>query len=145
MFQRRQRRFGRNRSNDRRHQSRSNANDQSRSRPYLFSNGYGRNKFRPAQSAEKLIEKYKTLAKEALSSGDKTLYENYLQHADHFLRIMDDKNRNQNKNQISEKSTQPEKKLVGNENSHTDIEVKEHTDIEVKEHTDIEVKEKVEK
>ena len=37
---------------------------------------------------EKIIEKYKNLAKEALSSGDKILYENYLQHSDHFSRIL---------------------------------------------------------
>ena len=35
---------------------------------------------------EKIIEKYKNLAKEALSGGDKILYENYLQHAEHFIR-----------------------------------------------------------
>ena len=42
----------------------------------------------------KLFEKYNALAKEAISSGDKTLGENYLQHADHFVRIIEDKNRN---------------------------------------------------
>ena len=31
-----------------------------------------------------------------MSSGDKTLSENYLQHADHFMRVIEDKNRNQN-------------------------------------------------
>ena len=31
-----------------------------------------------------------------MSSGDKTLSENYLQHADHFMRIIEDKNKNQN-------------------------------------------------
>jgi len=35
----------------------------------------------------RLIEKYNTLAKEALSAGDRILAENYFQHADHFLRI----------------------------------------------------------
>ena len=37
-------------------------------------------------NAPKLIEKYNDLAREALSNGDKILSENYLQHADHFLR-----------------------------------------------------------
>ena len=37
---------------------------------------------------ERIIEKYKNLAKEALSSGDKILHENYLQHSDHFSRIL---------------------------------------------------------
>ena len=39
-------------------------------------------------NAPKLIEKYENLAREALSSGDKILSENYFQHADHFTRIL---------------------------------------------------------
>ncbi len=41
-------------------------------------------------NAPKLIEKYNNLAREALSSGDKILSENYFQHADHFTRIMNE-------------------------------------------------------
>tara|TARA_B100000941_G_C28423022_1_gene509862 strand:+ start:642 stop:1037 length:396 start_codon:yes stop_codon:yes gene_type:complete len=41
-------------------------------------------------NAPKLIEKYNNLAREALSSGDKILSENYFQHADHFTRILKD-------------------------------------------------------
>ncbi len=40
------------------------------------------------QNAAKLVEKYNNLAREALSSGDKILSENYLQHADHFQRLL---------------------------------------------------------
>ena len=39
-------------------------------------------------NAPKLIEKYNDLAREASSNGDKILSENYLQHADHFTRIL---------------------------------------------------------
>ena len=46
------------------------------------------------QNANKLIEKYSDLAREALSNGDKILSENYFQHADHFLRISNDKEKN---------------------------------------------------
>ena len=46
--------------------------------------------------AEKLLEKYNSLAKEALSNGDKILSESYFQHADHFLRIIEIKNSAQN-------------------------------------------------
>tara|TARA_Y100001936_G_C15734398_1_gene487706 strand:+ start:53 stop:520 length:468 start_codon:yes stop_codon:yes gene_type:complete len=42
-------------------------------------------------NAPKLIEKYNDLAREALSNGDKILSENYLQHADHFTRILNDR------------------------------------------------------
>ena len=39
-------------------------------------------------NASKLIEKYSNLAREALSTGDKILSENYFQHADHFTRVL---------------------------------------------------------
>ena len=42
-------------------------------------------------NAPKLIEKYNNLAREALSTGDKILSENYFQHADHFTRILREK------------------------------------------------------
>ena len=42
-------------------------------------------------NASKLIEKYNNLAREALSTGDKILSENYFQHADHFTRILNEK------------------------------------------------------
>ena len=41
-------------------------------------------------NAPKLFEKYSNLAREALSSGDKILSENYFQHADHFKRIINE-------------------------------------------------------
>ena len=42
-------------------------------------------------NAPKLIEKYNDLAREAASSGDKILSENYLQHADHFQRVLNER------------------------------------------------------
>ena len=42
-------------------------------------------------NASKLIEKYNNLAREALSTGDKILSENYFQHADHFTRVLSEK------------------------------------------------------
>ena len=50
--------------------------------------------FRGNQNASKLLEKYLHLGKEALSSGDKILSENYFQHADHFSRIIESKKEN---------------------------------------------------
>ncbi len=100
MFQRRQRRFRRH-SNNRNHGSRDNGGLQTRLRPDPFSKGPIRNNFRTPLSAEKLFDKYSSLAKEAMSSGDKILSENYLQHAEHFMRIIEDKNRNQNQSKVS--------------------------------------------
>ena len=42
-------------------------------------------------NAPMLIEKYNDLAREALSKGDKILSENYFQHADHFSRVLSEK------------------------------------------------------
>ena len=74
------------------------------------------------QNANKLIEKYSDLAREALSNGDKILSENYFQHADHFLRISNDKDKNFvkdtngiNKFSNNEESSQNEKILVPTE------------------------------
>ena len=47
------------------------------------------------QNASQLIEKYTDLAREALSNGDKILSENYFQHSDHFLRIINEKDNGQ--------------------------------------------------
>ncbi len=57
-------------------------------------------------NASKLIEKYNNLAREALSTGDKILSENYFQHADHFTRV------------LSERETQ--KKTIDNKSSNLD-------------------------
>ena len=111
MFQRNQRGF-RRRSNDRGRSSRENGYMQARSRSNSFSNNQTRYNFKPIQSAEKLLEKYNSLAKEAMSLGDKTLCENYLQHADHFMRIIEDKSksRDQSTVNVTNKSTVDDKR-----------------------------------
>ena len=53
---------------------------------------FSRNNF----NSPKLIQKYSDLAREALSSGDKILYENYMQHAEHFIRISENISQNGN-------------------------------------------------
>ena len=57
------------------------------------SNNFQRRSFsRNGLKVEKLLEKYNNLAKEALSNGDKVLSESYYQHADHFLRVIENRN-----------------------------------------------------
>ena len=88
-------------------------------------------------NAPKLIEKYNDLAREASSSGDKILSENYLQHADHFTRVLNEQenyrkqNFTEDKSIVAETIKEPEK-LIEKE------EKKEITEIKKK------VKEKVE-
>ena len=65
------------------------------------SNFIRKNAGRNNHNATKLIEKYSSLAREALSNGDKILSENYFQHAEHFIRILGEKENSNNKNQIS--------------------------------------------
>tara|TARA_Y100001958_G_C20787968_1_gene256680 strand:+ start:77 stop:481 length:405 start_codon:yes stop_codon:yes gene_type:complete len=85
-----------------------------------FKSNGDRNKFNPSftnndnfqrkipgrnnHNASKLIEKYNNLAREALSSGDKILSENYFQHADHFTRILSEQE-NFKKSKFSDNST----------------------------------------
>ena len=126
MYQNRPRRFRRH-SNGRSRPSRDNDDMKMRLRSDSFSNSQTRNHFRTPQSAEKLFEKYNTLAKEALTSGDKTLSENYFQHADHFVRIIENKNINQKQNsvQVDDKLVVSDKHLVENSNVNQDKTVEE--------------------
>ena len=55
-------------------------------------------------NAPKLIEKYNDLAREALSNGDKILSENYLQHADHFTRVINEREFFRRENSEEQKS-----------------------------------------
>ena len=78
-----------------------------------------RNPGRNNQNAAKLIEKYNNLAREALSTGDKILSENYLQHADHFSRILRaqeiNKMNNENNNVIEQNFSKNVEKVDNNE------------------------------
>ena len=82
-------------------------------------------------NAPKLIEKYNDLAREASSSGDKILSENYLQHADHFTRIMNEqdalrKERFSENKTVDETSSAEEKPIKTSEISKDKIEEKEN-------------------
>ena len=84
---------------------------------------YNRNNF----NASKLIQKYSDLAREALSSGDKILYESYMQHVEHFVRISENLPNNSNKPnntatlkdtniaRIKESDTKPEETIQSDE------------------------------
>ena len=127
MYQRRPRRF-RRRSNGR-HQSRPDGSLQLRSRPNSFSNGQARNHFRSSQSVEQLYEKYNALAKEALSSGDRTLSENYFQHADHFSRIVAIKNSEKLANQTINTSNTSNTSSSSNTPSTSDSNIEKNNNV----------------
>ena len=76
------------------HPNKSNGIQQINSHRSNFRSGTPKN----PQNLERLVEKYKILAKEALSSGDEVLNQNYLQHSDHFSRILSEINESRAKN-----------------------------------------------
>ena len=63
-------------------------------------------------NASKLIEKYNNLAREALSTGDKILSENYFQHADHFTRILNDQDAQKKLNSTSNHVTNSSQNII---------------------------------
>ena len=68
---------------------------------------------------EKTMQKYQQLAKDAQSNGDPVLAQNYLQHADHYLRRYNDLNERR-ENSI-EKSIPEEKTSSKEENQKLEI------------------------
>jgi len=84
-------------------------------------------------NAPKLIEKYNDLAREASSNGDKILSENYLQHADHFTRILNEQENYKRVKFAESKSTESNSEIqetsdkseeVKNENKNVVAEIK---------------------
>tara|TARA_Y100000022_G_C13037857_1_gene278594 strand:+ start:151 stop:534 length:384 start_codon:yes stop_codon:yes gene_type:complete len=61
-------------------------------------------------NVEKTMQKYQQLAKDAQSNGDPVLSQNYLQHADHYLRRYNELN--EKRENLSEKTIPEEKKLL---------------------------------
>ena len=74
------------------------------------SNFRRRNTGRNNQNASKLVEKYTSLAREALSNDDKILSESYFQYAEHFIRTLSEQEKVKNDNQ--KKSLNQIKKLL---------------------------------
>ena len=70
-------------------------------------------------NVEKTMQKYQQLAKDAQSNGDPVLSQNYLQHADHYLRRYNELNERR-ENSI-EKSIPEEKTLSNEENQKLEI------------------------
>ena len=93
-----------------------------------------RNHVRNNQNAPKLIEKYNNLAREALSTGDKILSENYFQHADHFTRILSEQETQRRsrmpENQTSIKSDNKSSRIIGEDETSNQTDIKKKTNSE---------------
>ena len=75
-------------------------------------------------NASKLIEKYSNLAREALSSGDKILSENYFQHADHFTRIFNDQDAQKKLNSTNNKTDNSQQNIANVNKDQNEVEEK---------------------
>ena len=73
-------------------------------------------------NVEKTMQKYQQLAKDAQSNGDPVLSQNYLQHADHYLRRYNELN--DRRENLIEKSIPEEKTLSKEENLKSEIQQK---------------------
>ena len=79
-------------------------------------------------NASKLIEKYNNLAREALANEDKILSESYFQYADHFTRVLSEREKNQSIKEVNDPATN-----------------KVHASSDEKNKTDLEINKEVEK
>ena len=70
-------------------------------------------------NVEKTMQKYLQLAKDAQSNGDPVLAQNYLQHADHYLRRYNELN--ERRESSIEKTIQEEKNISKVENQKSEI------------------------
>ena len=75
-------------------------------------------------NASKLIEKYSNLAREALSTGDKILSENYFQHADHFTRVLNDQDAQKKFNSANNDPSKSQQNIVEPDKELNDTEEK---------------------
>ena len=88
-----------------------------------FSNGPSFKRRHPGknnQNASKLVEKYNDLAREALSNGDKILSENYLQHSEHFSRVLISQESSRNNIEKLSETNESSQINVENDNKETD-------------------------
>ena len=87
------------------------------------SNIVRKNMGRNNHNASKLVEKYSNLAREALSNGDKILSENYYQYAEHFIRVLGEKeelhNKNQKSKEVIDEKTDSSQKNINNLDSNS--------------------------
>ena len=73
-------------------------------------------------NASKLVEKYNNLAREALANEDKILSESYFQYADHFTRVLGEREKNQSIKEINDPATN-KVHASSDEKNKTDLEI----------------------
>ena len=80
----------------------SNPRNNNKNRPFKRNNNHHRRQGdsnsgpKVSGNLTTVLEKYKNLAKDATSAGDYIAAENYLQHAEHFVRVLNERNSKNN-------------------------------------------------
>ena len=80
----------------------SNSRNNNKNRPFKRNNNHHRRQGdsnsgpKVSGNLTTVLEKYKNLAKDATSAGDYIAAENYLQHAEHFVRVLNERNSKNN-------------------------------------------------
>ena len=122
-------RRGRFRTNDR-HFKRNGDNSKFKSDFSTNVNFQRKSPGRNNHNASKLIEKYNDLAREALANEDKILSENYFQHADHFIRILNEQEKNQKLRTINDFDKNANK-VISDENKDNNLDKNKELEKEV--------------
>ena len=82
------------------------------------------------QNASKLVEKYNDLAREALANEDRILSENYFQHADHFIRVLSEQEKNRTFRAVKD-STNDKPEVDSNKTEESNLESDKESDKQI--------------
>ena len=74
-----------------------------------------------SHNVEKTMQKFQQLAKDAQSNGDPVLAQNYLQHADHYLRRYNELN--ERRENTTDKTSTDQKQLLKEENTEKESQI----------------------
>ncbi len=111
--------------NQRRNRGRNNNN---RGGQPSFRSG-GMNDARARGNAQQLLEKYKNMARDAATSGDRVLAEYYMQHADHYYRVVTEFRARFEENRPRDQRSPDEQYEDGDDNGGDDVEGVDSVDL----------------
>ena len=97
--------------------NRNNSSKRSSGRSNIHDSQQGRNR----GNAQQLLDKYLSLARDSLSQGDRIAAENFFQHADHFQRVISEKNEKLEMRRRSNQHSNVEHNKDNLEKNHRDL------------------------
>jgi hypothetical protein len=119
----------RNQQNNNQRRNRGRNNNNRGGQPNFRSNGGGMNDARARGNAQQLLEKYKNMARDAAQSGDRVLAEYYMQHADHYYRVVSEFRARFEENRPRDQQGNPEPYSDGDDNGNDEMEGVDSVDL----------------